>query len=81
MADYDSNLIKPVDSLQNISGLAPVKHREERKPRQQLQHENKENDETMQDKETLQDEETLPEKKDGDENDINSDSIGIDYCA
>ena len=75
MADYDSNLIKPVDSLKNISGLTPVKHREERERRQQLQHENNEKDETM------QDEETLPEEKTGDEKDINSNSIGIDYCA
>jgi hypothetical protein len=29
----------------------------------------------------MQDEETLPEEKAGDESDINSDSIGIDYCA
>jgi hypothetical protein len=64
-----------VDSLQNISGLTPVKHREERKSRQQLHHENDEKDETM------QDETTLPEEKAGDENDINSDGIGIDYCA
>ena len=75
MADYDSNLIKPVDSLQNISGLTPVKHREERKPRQQLQHENNEDDETM------QDEKVSPEEEVRDENDINSDGIGIDYCA
>lgn len=75
MADFDSNLIKPVDSLQNISGLTPVKHREERKTRQQLQHENDEKDET------LKDEETLPEEKIGNKSDINSDSIGIDYCA
>lgn len=75
MADYDSNLIKPVDSLQNISGLTPVKHREERQTRQQLQQENNEKDETA------QSEETLVEKKAGDKSDINSDSIGIDYCA
>jgi hypothetical protein len=75
MADYDSNLIKPVDSLKNISGLTPVKHREERKPRQQLEQENKEKDET------LQGEETLPEVKVGNKSDINSESIGIDYCA
>jgi len=75
MADYDSNLIKPVDSLKNISGLTPVKHREERKNQRHLQHENNENNEAM------QNEETLPEKKSGEESEINSDSIGIDYCA
>lgn len=75
MADYDSNLIKPVESLQNISGLAPVKHREERKRRQQLHHEDNEKDETT------QDQETRPGKKSDVESDINTESIGIDYCA
>jgi len=75
MADYDSNLIKPVESLQNISGLAPVKHREERKRRQQLHHEDNEKDETT------QDQEAQPEKKSDVESDINTESIGIDYCA
>jgi hypothetical protein len=69
MAEYDSNMIKPVDSLKNISGLTPVKHREERERRRQLKHQNNENDETM------------PEEEVRNENDINTDSIGIDYCA
>jgi hypothetical protein len=76
MADYDSNLIKPVDSLKNISGLTPVKHREERKRRQQSYHDKNEKDD-----EAMQGQETLPEQKAGDESDINSESIGIDYCA
>lgn len=75
MADFDSDMIKPVQGLKNISGLTPVKHREERKRRQQLHHENKEKDEIM------QDEETLPEEGTGNESDINTDSIGIDYRA
>jgi len=75
MADYDSNLIKPVDGLKNITGLTPVKHREERKRRQQLHHENDEKDESA------PEEETLTEEQAGNERDINSDGIGIDYCA
>jgi hypothetical protein len=75
MADYDSNLIKPVDSLKNISGMTPVRHREERKHRQHMHHEDSEKDETMQD-ETVLSEETAPR-----ENDINPDGTGIDYCA
>jgi hypothetical protein len=75
MADNDSNMINPVDSLKNISSLTPVKHREERNPRQQSEKENNEKDET------LQGEETLPEEKVANKSDINSDSIGIDYCA
>jgi hypothetical protein len=75
MADYDSNLIKPVDSLKNITGMDPVKHREERKRRQQLNHGNEEKDETK------QGEETPPQDQAGNKIDINSDGIGIDYCA
>ena len=75
MADYDSNMIKPVQSLKNISGLTPTKQREERKRRQQLHHESAEQDESA------RDEETPPEEQTGNKNDINSDSIGIDYCA
>jgi len=75
MADYDSNMIKPVDSLNNISGLTPVKHREQREHRQQSQHENHEEDETVLDEETFSQEE-IEERSD-----TNSDGIGIDYCA
>jgi len=75
MADYDSNMIKPVDGLKNISGLTPVKHREERKRRQQPQHENHKEDEI------LPDEVTLSEEEIGNKSDIESDGNGIDYCA
>jgi len=75
MADYDSNLIKPVDSLKNVTGISPVKHREDRKRRQQLHHENEEKDESA------RGEETPPEEQAGNKRDINSDGIGIDYCA
>ena len=75
MADYDSNLIKPVDSLKNISGMDPVKHREERKCRQQLSHGNEEKDETK------QDQDSSTQKQAGNKIDIDSDGIGIDYCA
>jgi hypothetical protein len=34
MTSNDYNVIKPVDSLQTISGLSPIKNREERKRRQ-----------------------------------------------
>ena len=75
MADYDSNMIKPVEGLKNITGLAPAKRREERKHRKQLQQENKEKDESNEGAETL------PKESDGNENDLNPDSTGIDYCA
>ena len=75
MADYESNLIKPVKSLQTIAGLTPARQRDERKRRQQLHHEDNEKDETT------QDQEAQPEKKSDVESDINTESIGIDYCA
>lgn len=75
MAEYDSNLIKPVEGLKNITALTPVKHREERKRRQQSNQENDEKDESAQDRETL------PEEKTKNDSDINSNGIGIDYCA
>ena len=40
MPDYNSNIIKPVENLQNIPSLAPAKDREQRK-RRQLQEEKK----------------------------------------
>jgi len=76
MADYDSNLIKPVDALKNITGLDPVKHRKERKRRQKLHHENEGKDESAGEEETPPEERTTGNKRD-----INSDDIGIDYCA
>ncbi len=42
MADNDYNIIKPVESLYNIAGLTPVKQRQQRKRRQNLQSKNKE---------------------------------------
>ncbi len=85
MADYDSNTIKPVDGLQNIAGLTPVKSREERKRRQQLLGENKEKDESAEDEQNESvDEQDLgnpPQGRADNENGPNPDSIGIDYCA
>ncbi len=85
MADYDSNTIKPVDGLQNIAGLTPVKRREERKRRQQLAGENKEKDESVEDEQNESvDEQDLgnpPQGRADNENGRNPDSIGIDYCA
>jgi hypothetical protein len=75
MVDYDSNLIKPVDDLKNITGLGTVKHREERKRRQQFHQEGEEKNET------IQGGGTPPQKQAGKKNDINADDIGVDYCA
>ncbi len=49
MADFDSNMIKPVEGLQNITGLAPTRRREQRSRRQQLKEENENNEEQQSD--------------------------------
>ena len=73
MADYDSNLIKPVESLRNVAGLAPAKRRKEKGRRRQLPAENAEHEESATDDETTSQEEI--------ENLEDRDGSGIDYCA
>lgn len=75
MADSDSSIIKPVESLQNVPVLAPAKRREQRKRRQQLREENKEYSEAEQD--SLEDEQDLVSELPENEDDENT----IDYCA
>ena len=85
MADYDSNMIKPVEGLQNITGLTPVKGREQRKRRQQFPEENKEKDESAEGElsESVDEQEldNPPEGRTEDENGRNPDGVAIDYCA
>lgn len=73
MADYDSNLIKPVDGLRNVAGLAPAKRRKERDRRRRLPQEAAEYDESVVDEETTEQNE-IEETED-------RDGSGIDYCA
>ncbi len=82
MADYDSNLIKPVEGLQSITGLTPAKRREERKHRQQLHQEDEEKDE-QQSNESLEEQNGDDTSQEWTENRISRDdgSAGIDYHA
>lgn len=75
MADNDYNIIKPVESLYNIAGLTPVERRQERKRRDNLNPEHKE--EPKQDLNESPEQENTTTKSDGDENNQHS----IDYCA
>ena len=43
MDNYDSNMIKPIDSLQNVTGMAPTRRREQRRRKQDFYSGNKEN--------------------------------------
>jgi len=74
MADNDSNIIKPVESLHNIAGLTPTKRREQRKRRQNLNaEENKEPEEQLNEP---------VDEQDSDEPGENEDAQNtIDYCA
>ena len=76
MADYDSNIIKPVDSLQNIIGLAPARRREQRRRKQQLNSDNEK-------KEQKQENQNAESNLSGDMKNLDDDSDGsrIDYCA
>jgi hypothetical protein len=85
MAEYDSNMIKPVESLQNFSRLNPTGRREERKRRQQLQEQNDEEKESSEDKlkENIDEYKEEPdETPDAESRDSqNPDSLGIDFRA
>ena len=70
MANYDSNLIRPVKGLQTIAGLTPTGRRENGKRRQELPHE-----------EGQSAEERKVEPEEGMEHEDDEDSNGIDYCA
>ena len=51
MADNSSNIINPVQGLQNVQGMAPTKHREQRKRRQDTREDTREENQQRPDKE------------------------------
>lgn len=73
----DSNLIKPVESNQNIMGLTPAKEREEKKKRQDLHKQQTPKDELIQDEIIGSD----GEKITGEITENGRDKHSIDYCA
>lgn len=79
MADNDSSIIKPVESLQNIGTLKPVKRREERKRRQYLQEQKSEQLEQQTD--DSDDQQDLAGQSADQQAHGNPDGTGIDYCA
>ena len=81
MADYNSNLIKPVEGLHSITGLTPAKRNEKRKRRRQLQQENEEEEKQLDESVDEQDMDNLPEEWTENQKDRNPDDTGIDYCA
>ena len=84
MADYDSNMIKPVEGLQSITGLTPAKRRDERKRRQQFNQESQEKDEQLMNESAEDEEQDMDTPSEGgteNRDNMNSGSTGIDYCA
>ena len=80
MAEYDFNMIKPVDGLQNITGLAPARRREERRRQKKLKNQNDDKHEINNDE--IEEDETSdnkPEDWSGNEN--SSDSSRVDFRA
>lgn len=75
MPDNDHNVIKPVESLQNIASVTPTKRREERKRRRDFHKGNEEEPQQKQDESV--DEENLSNEVAENEEDQHS----IDYCA
>ncbi len=75
MDNYDSNMIKPVEGLENISGMAPTRRREQRKKRQNYDSENKE------EKKKYKEEESMIDKFDEPLNFDDADDTTIDFCA
>ena len=74
MADSDTNLIKPVQGLQNIAGLDPAKRRKDRNRRRQSHEKGKERDELAKDAEAASPQDRAEDKDE-------KDGGGIDYCA
>ena len=82
MAENDFNMVKPVESLQNIPGLSPAKRREERKRRQNTSGQKKEDSE-QQPAEFIEESELSGESA-YDTKDVKNqsqDDAGIDYRA
>lgn len=74
MADNDFNIIKPVESLQNVGGMNPVERRKERKHKQNLKKQNRQEQKQELNEPT---EEDLNDETSKNEDDQHS----IDYCA
>lgn len=84
MVNDNYNMIKPVESLQNISGVTPAKRRQERKRRQNLHTEHKEEPEKEESEQKLNeslDQQSLGDELADGENGQGTGQRSIDYCA
>jgi len=80
MTDNDSNIIKPVESLQNIAGLTPARRRKERKRRRNRHEQETEESAGGELNESI-DERTINTEFPENESERLADDAGIDYRA
>ena len=80
MAEYDFNMIKPVDGLQNVTGLAPARRREERRRRKQLKNRGDKKSEKM-NEEIVEEDISDNRREDWFEDENGSDSNRVDFRA
>ena len=82
MADYDSNIIKPVEGLHSITALSPAKRREERRQRKQYgQKDEEKKEQHVNESADEQDLDNHSEVRNENQDNLSSDNTGIDYCA
>ena len=82
MADYDSNMIKPVEGLHSITALTPTKRREERRQQKKFgQKKEEENEQQLNESAGVKDKDDQSEIWNENQDNLSSDSTGIDYCA
>lgn len=74
MTDYDSNLISPVQGLQNLAGIAPAKRRKDGSRRRETPEKEQEPN-----KAAIEDD-AMPQER-SERADDPLDNTGIDYCA
>ena len=73
MPNDDFNAIKPVDSLYSIAGLKPVRSRDQRRRKQQLDQQQEDLSEDLHDQ--------AAENQADNDQDQDSEDTRIDYCA
>ena len=87
MADYDFNMIKPVEGLQNVTRLNAARRREEKRRQRQFNGQDNKQDSSDKDDSQLNIDITGVEQdvssKESTGKDINqgSEDAGIDFCA
>lgn len=87
MADYDFNMIKPVEGLQNVTGLNPARRRNEKRRQRQFYEQKEKQDGSDKDDSqsnvdiTNEEPDISSQESTGKNEKQDSESHGIDFCA